>query len=133
MANINWLAVLVASIVYFFFGSLWYQALFRNVWARESGMNMDNPPKGAAMGKMMFKSFLGNLLTAIALALIINYAHGGGMMRTAKIGAVAGFGVAGGSLWINYNWNGKSQKLWWIDTGYFTIGCAIAAGIIGAW
>ena len=46
--------------------------------------------------------------------------------------ALAGLGIAGGSLWINYNWNGKSTLLWIIDTGYFMIGCALAGWIIGA-
>ncbi|HEX5316322.1 MAG TPA: DUF1761 domain-containing protein [Candidatus Kapabacteria bacterium] len=132
MAHLNWLAVLIAAIVYFFFGSLWFQALFSKIWARESGISMDNPPKGGALVGMMVKSFLGNLLMAIALGLLLNYAHGGDLMRAAKIGAVAGFGIAGGSFWINYNWHSKSFLLWFIDTGYYTIGCAIAAAIIGA-
>ena len=133
MAHINWLAVIVAALAYFFFGSLWYQVIFRTIWARESGIKMDNPPKGGALMSMMLKSFLGNLLSVIALAMLLHYAHGGDMMRAAKIGAVAGLGVAGGSLWINYNWHGRSTTLWAIDTGYFAIGCAIAAGIIGIW
>ena len=132
MAHINWLAVLVAAVVYFFFGSLWYQVLFRKLWAREAGIKMDNPPKGSAMMMMMLKSFLGNLLSVIGIAFLLCYAHNGAgeCMRAAKIGAVAGFGVAGGGLWINYNWHGKSVLLWCIDTGYFTIGCALAAVII---
>lgn len=132
MAHINWLAVIVAAIVYFFFGSLWYQVLFRKPWARESGIKMDNPPKGGAMMKMMLKSFLGNLLAVVALAFLLNYAHGGDWMRSAKIGAVAGFGIAGGTLWVNYNWHGKSIVLWCIDIGYATIGLAIAGMIISA-
>jgi hypothetical protein len=131
MVHINWLAVLVAAVVYFFFGSLWYQALFSKIWARESGISMANPPKGGAMMKMMLKSFLGGLLTAIGVAFLLCYAHSSGdWMRAAKIGAVAAFGVAGGSLWINYNWHGKSVLLWCIDTGYFTIGSALMAAII---
>ncbi|HWF44783.1 MAG TPA: DUF1761 domain-containing protein [Candidatus Kapabacteria bacterium] len=133
MAHINWLAVLVAALVFFFFGSLWYQVLFRKLWARESGIVMTNPPKGSAMMRMMFKSFLGNLLMAIALAMLLSYAHGGDWMRAGKIGAVAGLGIAGGLLWINYNWNGKSTTLWLIDAGYSLFGCAIAAAIIGVW
>ncbi len=96
-------------------------------------MKMDTPPSGSQMGKLLFKSFLGNLLAVIALALLISYAHGGGWMRCAKIGAVAGFGVAGGSFWMNYNWLGKSFLLWTIDTAYYTLGAAIAGAIIGAW
>ena len=132
MANINWLSVLVASLVYFFFGSLWYQLLFSKIWARESGIKMDNPPKGAAMMQMMLKSFLGNLLAVAALAMLLHYAHGGDAMRSAKIGAVAGLGIAGGSLWVNYNWHGKSVLLWIIDTGYTTVGLALAAAVM-AW
>jgi hypothetical protein len=130
MAQIHWLAVLVAAIVYFFFGSLWYQLLFRKIWARESGIKMDNPPKGGAMMTMMLKSFLGNLLAVIALAFLLHYAQGGDMMRSAKIGAVAGFGIAGGGLWVNYNWHGKSTLLWIIDTGYTTVGLALAGMVM---
>ncbi len=130
MAQIHWLAVLVAAIVYFFFGSLWYQLLFRKIWARESGIKMDNPPKGGAMMTMMLKSFLGNLLAVIALAFLLHYAQGGDLMRSAKIGAVAAFGVAGGTLWINYNWHSKSTLLWIIDTAYYTIGLALAGAVI---
>ncbi len=130
MAHINWLAVLVAALVYFFFGSLWYQVLFRKLWAREAGIKMDNPPKGSALIQMMLKSFLGNLLSTVAIALLLNYAHGGDAMRSMKIAAVAAFGIAGGTLWINYNWHSKSTTLWLIDVGYYTIGSAIAGAIL---
>ena len=53
------------------------------------------------------------------------------VLRTALSDALRGWDGAGGSLWINYNWNGKSVTLWVIDTGYFAIGGAIAGGIIG--
>ncbi len=132
MAHLNWLAVLIAAIVYFFFGALWYMALFGKPWAKAAGINMDSPSGNGAMAGKLAKSFLGNLLTAIALALLLNYAHGGDLLRAAKIGAVAGFGIAGASFWMTYNWTEKSFLLWLLDTGHYTIGCAIAAAIIGA-
>jgi hypothetical protein len=79
----------------------------------------------------MGKSFIGDLATAFGLALLLNYAHGGDFMRAAKIGAVAGLFIAGGAVWINYNWHSKSIALWLIDASYFTVSAAIAAGIIG--
>lgn len=133
MSQLNWLAVLIAAIVYFFFGALWYMALFSKPWAKAVGMSMDTPPSGGAMAGMMAKSFLSNLLTAIALGLLVVYSHSGGdWIRAAKIGAVVGFGIAGASFWQTYNWTHKPFSLWVIDTGYTTIGCAISAGIIGA-
>ena len=133
MANINWLAVLVAAVVYFAFGSLWYQVLLRKLWTRESGISMDNPPKGAAMRDMMVKSFMGNFLSAIGIALLLQYAHVGGCVHSMKIAAVAAFGIAGGTLYINYTWQSKSATLWAIDTGYTVIGCVLVAAIIGTW
>jgi hypothetical protein len=132
MAHINWLGVILAAAAYFFLGFLWYQALFGKVWSRALGMKMDNPPTGSQMGKLLVKSFLGNLLTAIGIALLLSYAHGGDMMRCAKIGGVAGLTVAGGSMWMHYNWLGKSTTALAIDIGYATIGGAIAGAIIGA-
>ncbi len=133
MAYLNWAAVLIAAIVYFFFGALWFMALFGKPWAKAAGLNMDTPPGGASMAGKLAKSFLGNLLSAIAVALLVYYAHGtGAWMRAAKIGAVAGFGIAGGSFWTSYSWTSKPFMLWLLDTGYYTIGCAIAGAIIGA-
>ena len=134
MAHINWLSVIVAALAYFFLGYLWFMALFGKIWSKALGMNMDpaNRPSGGAMGKMLIKSFLGNLLTAIGIALLINYAHGGDVMRCAKIGAVAGLTIAGGSMWMHYKWLGKSTTALAIDIGYATVGGAVAGAMIWA-
>ncbi len=133
MASINWVGVLVAAIVYFFFGALWFMALFGKAWAKYAGLNMENPPSSGAMVGMMVKSFLGDLLSAIAVGLVIVYAHASGdWMRGLKIGAVIGFGIAGGAYWMTYNWTKKPFMLWVLDTAHVTIGCAIAGGIIAA-
>src|SRR5438105_589294 len=105
MANINWLAVLVATLAYFFLGFLWYSVIFKNLWAKQMGMTTMTPPTGPAMMKLLGKSFAGNLLTVIGIAMILNYSHAtGNAMRSMKIGAVTGFAVGGGMFWTNYNW-----------------------------
>ena len=43
-SNINWLAVLVATIAYFMLGAVWYsKALFGAKWASPVGIDMNNP------------------------------------------------------------------------------------------
>ncbi len=58
---------------------------------------MDNPLEGRRHdANDAEKLSWQNLLAVIALAFLLQYAHGGDCMRSAKIGAVAGFGIAGG-------------------------------------
>jgi hypothetical protein len=136
MANINYLAVLVGGIAYFFLGYLWYQFLFGKVWAKGLGMNPDmanTPEMKATMMKLLPWSFLGNLGASLFVALLVSYAHAhGDPMRAAKVGAVAGLGIAGSSMWMHYNWLQKSKASWAIDVGYAMIGCGLAGCIIGA-
>ncbi len=133
MSQLNWLAVLIAAIVYFFFGALWYMALFGKPWSKAAGLDMATPPSGGAMAGNMAKSFFGNLLSAIAVGLLVTYAHGAGeWLRAAKIGAVAGLGIAGGSFWMTYSWTSKPFMLWFFNSFYALIGCAISGAIIGA-
>lgn len=138
MSHLNWLAVLVSGLAYFFLGFLWYQLLFGKVWGAALDMNRDSMPKGDEMKKMMMRllprSFLGNLVAAIGVALLVVYSHAmGEPMRAAKVGAVAGLLVAGGSMWMHYNWLGKSKKAWLIDVFYAAIGCGLCGAIVAAW
>jgi hypothetical protein len=136
MANINWLAVLIGGVAYFFLGYVWYTFLFGRTWGRALGMNPDAAKKEDMQHDMMKKlpwSFLGNLVAAAFVALLVSYAQANGDgMRAAKVGAVAGLGIAGSTLFMHYNWLGKSKTAWAIDIGYAMIGCGLAGWIIGA-
>ena len=87
MHTVNWLAVLVAGLAYFFLGYLWYTFLFGRRWARALGMNPDASKKEEMQRDMMKKlpwSFLGNLVAAAFVALLVSYAHANGdAMRAA--------------------------------------------------
>jgi fluoride ion exporter CrcB/FEX len=94
---------------------------------------MDKEQMQKGMKKLLPWSFLANLVAAVFVALLVGYAHANGdAMRAAKIGAVAGLGIAGTSMFMHYNWLQKSKAAWAIDTGYAMIGCGLAGWIIGA-
>ena len=134
MAHLHWLGVVIATVAYFAFGSMWYMALFSKVWAREAGIKMDQKPTQREMTMMMLKSLLGNFVQVVAVALLLSYAQAGGtdVLRAMKIGAVAGFGIFGGATWLNNTWLMRSTTLWMIDTGHTVLGCAISAAILAA-
>lgn len=136
MANINWVSAFIGGVAYFFLGYIWYTFLFGRTWGRELGMNPDTKNKEQMQREMMKLlpwSFLGNLVAAVFVAALVNYAHAAGdPMRAAKIGAVAGLGIGGSTLWMHYNWLQKSKTALAIDVGYAMLGCGLAGWIIGA-
>ncbi len=89
---VNWLAVVVATIVAMIIGFVWFSpALFGNAWMESMRMK-----KGAKM-KMSGKAFVGALVsafvTALALGLLIGIMH----VTTLK----GGFELAAG-LWLGF-------------------------------
>ncbi len=67
---INWIAVLLAGLAYFFLGAIWYTALFGKKWKsyNASLMNAADAKKGAA-GIMVFSLVL-MIVCAIGLDII---------------------------------------------------------------
>ena len=129
MPDVNWLAVLAATVPSFFFGGLWYsKAMFCNVWAREAKIDMaaaETRHPAKVFGISLALAFVATTLLAVLLGPHPSVASG------VKWGAAIGAGIAGTSFGINYAFVGHSVKLWAIDAGYHTIQFALAGLILG--
>jgi Protein of unknown function (DUF1761) len=64
----NFIAILIAAVVNFFFGYLWFTPLFGKRWSKEMGMSTDYKPSGAEMGKSLAINLLGMFLLAMVLS-----------------------------------------------------------------
>ena len=135
LSNINYLAVLVAAIVSFAFGALWYSAVFfGKVWQKELGYT-DEYLQSGNMGKIFGFSFVLMLVMAFGMGMLLQ-GHGeneinwfSGLIH----GLVVGVAFVGTSMGINYLYQRKSIKLWAIDTCYQIIFLTIMGIILGAW
>lgn len=130
MANINLLAVIVAAASSFLLGGLWYSAaLFGNVWNRENGSG----PKGEGRhpARVFGVSFLFALIAALAFAHLFGPAAS--LADAALRGFTVGLGVVAASFGINYQFAGRSVRLWLIDGGYHTVQFVLYGIIIGLW
>lgn len=128
--RINHLATWIAAIVYYLFGYLWFDLLFRTQWQALSGVSMSTAPAPL----MLVESFV--------LGLILAYATSMALTRRAGDQTVAqGISFAlfmGVSIFATQTANqalylGQPLGLWLIDTGYVIVGFAIMAAIIGGW
>jgi hypothetical protein len=63
-SQVNWLAVLIGALAYFFLGAIWYSALFRNAWIKATGVNANDPNARKGFAGIMIASFITILITS---------------------------------------------------------------------
>jgi hypothetical protein len=134
-SNLNWLAILVASLAYFVLGALWYsKALFGTKWAAMIKLDMSDPNHSKGMGKMMAGSFLLMFVTSVGLALLV-YMIGFNkeFIYGIKLGLLTGGFFAATAVSVNYIYQSKPLGLYLINNGYHLAGHIIAAIILVMW
>ena len=132
-SNINWLAVLVAALAYFFVGAIWYSFLFKHSWIRLTAVNVNDPNAKKGMGAMMFKSFILMIVASIGLALFIMKINNWGWMSGLKIGLVAGVCFCATAISNSYLYEKRPTGLHIINGLYNIVGCAVAGIVIAVW
>lgn len=129
LGDLDWLAVLVASVAMFVFGWLWYGPLFGKKWSAGHGIQMGG---GTPEPKVMVLGFLQTLILNIGVAYFIPAIHV--TMQTPSsfetlivTSFMLAFFVIGAVMMASVVYMKKSWTLWGIDFGYYFIGIAIAA------
>lgn len=131
MGPMNWLAIVVGTIVFFAIGAVWYSALFARPWQREVGLSTEQLTGGRnmmlVMGTCLALEFVVVLMLGHLFARIQPADHAKMMMAT-------GFGLAimAPAIGINYLYQRRSLKLFLIDAGYFVVGMAAVGGVFVA-
>jgi len=133
MHKLNHVAVLVAAVVFFALGAVWYTVL-QSPWLAGIGKTVDQLTKENGGSPLPFViGFLAVLVMCYTLGWIVQR----GMQPTAGNGALTGatvaFGIVGATLALNYGFEARGFTLWLINAGYVFVGLVIAGAIIGAW
>jgi hypothetical protein len=142
---VNYLAVLVAAILMFILGGLWYSpVLFMKKWLAlqdRTEEQMKAQAAAANMPLMYASAFVTALITAWVMAHLLGHfavAVDPEVMRpSAAHGAAFGFvcwlGFAAPTSYATAIFSGKPKQLWFIDTSYYLVSFVIAGAILGAW
>lgn len=131
LSQINVLAVLVAALLPFAFGALWYSpALFSVAWMREVGLDVERMRR-ASMARVFGLSFVCQLVIAFNLAAFIG--PQGTLTFGLFAGLAAGLGWVAMSLGVTYLFEQRSLKLWLINGGYQVLVYAAMGALIGVW
>jgi hypothetical protein len=135
MPHINYLAVLVAGVVIFMLGGLWYSpVLFAKRWVALQGKTMEEMSAGSgSMPVMYIQAFLCALITAWVLDIVIGFLPLLDVVRALKLAVICWLGFAAATSYATALFSGKPKSLWLIDTSYNLVSFVIAAAILASW
>ena len=126
--DLNWLAVVVATVAYFLIGTLWYSNLlfgkqYREAIGAEEG---GAPPVGAIVGNLVLW-----FIAAIALGLIATAIGTDNAWDGIVLGLVVAIGFIGTNRVVGRLYGADNPKLMPINAPYTLIGYAVMGLIFG--
>lgn len=130
--SLNWFSIIVATVVYFILGALWYSpVLFGNTWMKLR--NLDPETMEQPNPIIYLYSFILQFIGVASLALFIS----GLGVEGAGNGAIIGFGTGAGFVFTLAGTTGIFTevpiKLHFLDNGYHVVGLILAGLILGLW
>jgi hypothetical protein len=133
--GINYLAVLVAGVVIFMLGGLWYSpVLFAKRWVALQGKTMEEMQGASAGASGYVQVFLCGLVTAYVMRIFVGHFanHPLTALRGAEIGVLT-WAIAGASSYGTALFSMKPRALWVIDTGFNLVSMVVAGIILAVW
>jgi hypothetical protein len=133
LANINWLAVIVAGVAGWLVGAVWYNVLSKQ-WLAAQGKTMETAKQQAAgqsLPVLLIVVFVANLIMAVMLYGIMTHV-GPFTVRSGMIsGALIWFGFVITAMATNYAFQGRKPMLTVIDGGYWLVVLLVIGAILG--
>ena len=125
-AKLNWLGIIVATVVAFFVGFLWYGVLFEAVWKDLSGVGAeDSDPM------LMLLGLVQTFVTMVGLGWFIARDGAVGWMAGLKIGLVAAVAFALMTSAYDFIYQTSNIGLLPIDWSHMLIIYAVGGALIG--
>jgi hypothetical protein len=133
MNGINHFAAIIAGIVHFMFGAVWY-TLFAKPWL--VGIGKTEAQLTAEQGNSPLPYVIA-VVTSVIIAYTIAWllpkldaqSVGGGI----RVGVTLALTLVATTLALNYGFEGRSASLWLINAGYMVVGMGIMGAIVGGW
>lgn len=131
--HFNHLAILVAALIQFFLGAIWYSLLFAKPWMALVG-HTPTPgqrPKGAITS--MIVSFIGGLILTFILAHVVIWAGADTIPHGLFIGFICWLGFVAAPLLSETMYEKRPGKLFAINSGYWLLSMLISGALLAVW
>ena len=132
--DLNFLAILVAALVFFVVGGVWYAAVFGKAWQNALNLNPDETAQAQQdFPKALAVWFLSGLLVSFVVANLVRVLG----VTTFGAGIMVGFWAwLGFALPLNLNslaFEKRSLHVFLINAGFYWVAFALMGGILAVW
>lgn len=135
LTEVNYLAVIVAAVVTFLIGGVWYAPLFGKAWISAHGFSEEQVK--ALREKTKPPLFLGGILVCyFVMAWVIAVLFRAGAVQSAMTGIFWGlllWGAVAALKMTDHIASGKQAAAFGIDAGFQLIAITVTTAILGAW
>jgi hypothetical protein len=137
LGAINWLAVIVATLIYFALGAAWFAPAtpLGRAWVSASGY--ESPTTGMSSSNLFYVvPVAGALVAVLATALLAAATETDTATEGVVLGLVVGIGYAAAILLTTAAFEFAKPSRWtWgvIDASYHVVGLLIAGVVIAVW
>ena len=134
--DLNWLAVIVAALVWFALGAVWYMPkTFGSAWMRSIGWepSPDEPRPGPSM---YIAPLVAYLVASLALGMLTKATGTDTVSEGIVLGLVVAVGIVGSILFVTAVFDlMKPHAMLWlgITWAYHLVGAMLASVILAAW
>jgi hypothetical protein len=130
LSELNWIAILVATVAGFMLGGLWFSPLlFANRWMAA----LDKPKEQLGKpGPALALSFVVTLITAIALGVLLAIMPLTTTPGALRLGLTIGIVFYALATASDYAYTGWPRTIYWIQASYHVVMIAVMTVIIAA-
>jgi len=129
--RVNWLAVIVGALIFFFYGYLWYGLLFAKQWTALEGLTGGSQTAAGATPYIV--SGIVALILSFGVAVALSHDDDRTPAHGAQFGIFMGIFFIASLLLQKNMYEAKPWQLWAIDAGYAIIGLVILGLLHGGW
>jgi hypothetical protein len=131
----NYWAILVAALVFWVLGSVWFSVFFKKPWQSEMHKrgHKTHKPSSSEMQKKFVASFLLNIVQVWGMAVLVSSLEIMTVQQAICIGLLVGVCFAGASMACKSLWGNYGLKLTFINVGYPIVGFILSAIILALW
>lgn len=136
LSELNYLAVLVAAVVGFAPGALWFASpVFGKAWMEEMKLTEEDRKarSGGGAEAIYLRAFLMNVVSAVMLAIVLRATGVVGTAAGVQAGLLVALGFVAPTMGINYLFERRTRRLFLIYAGYYALTFALMGAVIGAW
>lgn len=135
--EINYVAVLIASLVNFIAGFLWFspKTMFP-VWWRAMGKSPEDQPGTESMGTVFGSTVAGVFVQTFTIAVVIGWYAAANLgeinlVSSAMIGSFIGIGSAAAASLSHRLFGGHGFRVWLIEVGSDVLNATLVGAVLG--